>query len=650
MDGEGRLPRPEDVHVLMGGVDADGWLERPERPAVLVGTQDMLLSRALMRGYASSRALWPMEFALLHEDAQWVFDEVQLMGAGRATSAQLEAFRQADTHRAQGEGCSIGNPSRSLWISATLDARWLATVDHPAPPAASVVRIDPGTASDSRLARLARAPKRLARSPVAPASSKKADLAAYVARLADAIVDAHRVGRMTLAIVNRVDRAQALRDALENTLAARRPAAPTLALVHSRFRLADRAREMEKVTDADDPNPHGRIVVATQAVEAGVDISAAVLFTELAPWSSLVQRFGRANRYAELPDGADVHWISLLPPAAEGAAADKDAEELARPYKTAELQSARDRLTGLTDVAPVHLSPPGDVDPPRRVIRRKDLDDLFDTDPDLTGFDVDVSPYVRDADDTDIRVFWRDFSTAGDDPPRPGREELCAVSIATAKSWISKLPNKGRGLLFERDPQWRRSGTAPPGWMPLQGQPWPGLMLLVDPKAGGYREASGFTGDPKHVPEPISEPPTPSGTGTGTGATGRFDAPAPREAEGHDEDPLSGIDRIVPLADHLRMSPRKRSRSATLSTLTRAPGRPSFAPRAGTISGRRTGFSRTRCGGASKERLRSPGCCSPRPSRDPPDTSGPTSGTSSPRPWRFWPTSAGRAMPISSPT
>ena len=50
-DGETPLPGPDDVHVLMGGVDADGWLETPERPAVLVGTQDMLLSRALMRGY-----------------------------------------------------------------------------------------------------------------------------------------------------------------------------------------------------------------------------------------------------------------------------------------------------------------------------------------------------------------------------------------------------------------------------------------------------------------------------------------------------------------------------------------------------------------------------------------------------------------------
>ena len=554
-DGAGLLPRPDDVHVLMGGVDADGWLETPERPAVLVGTQDMLLSRALMRGYASSRAIWPMEFALLHEDAQWVFDEVQLMGAGRATSAQLEAFRQSDADRTRREDRPPGRPSRSLWISATLDPTWLATVDHPAPVPSSVVRIDPAAAPpDGRLARLAHAAKRLNRSPAAPASAKKADLADYLARLAEAILDAHQEGgRLTLAIVNRVDRAQALHGALDQRLSKLAPAAPTLALVHSRFRPADRRREMDKVVGTGDGNPHGRIVVATQAVEAGVDISAAVMFSELAPWSSMVQRFGRANRYAELPDGADVHWIDLLPPATDDTASDKNAEELARPYETAELEAARHRLTGLTDAAPVRLPSPDDVDPPRRVIRRKDLDDLFDTDPDLTGFDVDVSPYVRDADDTDVRVFWRNPSEAGDDPPRPGREELCAVSIGTARTWISKLPNKGRNLLFQRDPQWRsrdgRTGVIPPGWMPLQGQPWPGLVLLADPKAGGYRGASGFTGDPKHVPEPVSGPAAPAGVDA---AARRSDARAPREAEGHDEDPLSEIDVIVPLADHLR--------------------------------------------------------------------------------------------------
>lgn len=55
------LPQAHDVHVLMGGVDSGRWMENPERPTIIVGTQDMLISRALMRGYASSRAIWPME-------------------------------------------------------------------------------------------------------------------------------------------------------------------------------------------------------------------------------------------------------------------------------------------------------------------------------------------------------------------------------------------------------------------------------------------------------------------------------------------------------------------------------------------------------------------------------------------------------------
>ncbi len=550
VDVSGLLPRPEDVHVLMGGVEAGGWLDEPEMPAVLVGTQDMLLSRALMRGYASSRALWPMEFALLHEDAQWIFDEVQLMGAGRATSAQLEAFRKFEADRARSEDRAAGTPSRSLWISATLDPGWIATVDHPAPSAAAVVRVEPSSDSDGRLGRLAQAAKTLTRSPVAPASARKADIDDYVRRLAGAVLDEHRAGRMTLVICNSVDRAQKLRSALEKKLARRLSAAPTLALVHSRFRPADRTREMKKALRADDSSRQDRIVVATQAVEAGVDFSAAVLFTEIAPWSSLVQRFGRANRYAELPDGARVYWIDLL-----RTASDKDAEKLAQPYDATELRAARDRLAGLSDAAPVHLPPPDDIEPSRPVIRRKDLDDLFDTDPDLTGFDVDVSPYVRDADDTDVRVFWRDFSQTGDAPPRPRQDELCAVSFGAARRWISKiskLPDKGRNLLCQRDPQWRRAdgrtGATPPGWQPLR-EPWPGQLLLADTQAGGYHGALGFTGNPKDVPDLVPAPvPTP-----GPGAVAHLsDGSVTHESERHDEDTLSESSTIVLLADHLR--------------------------------------------------------------------------------------------------
>lgn len=50
------------IHVLMGGEDAREWDIYPEENAVLIGTQDMLLSRALNRGYGMSRYRWPMHF------------------------------------------------------------------------------------------------------------------------------------------------------------------------------------------------------------------------------------------------------------------------------------------------------------------------------------------------------------------------------------------------------------------------------------------------------------------------------------------------------------------------------------------------------------------------------------------------------------
>ena len=81
------------AYTLMGGNVQEGWELQPEAPAILIGTQDQLLSRALNRGYAMSRRRWPMHFGLLNNDCLWVLDEVQLMGPGLATALQLEAFR-----------------------------------------------------------------------------------------------------------------------------------------------------------------------------------------------------------------------------------------------------------------------------------------------------------------------------------------------------------------------------------------------------------------------------------------------------------------------------------------------------------------------------------------------------------------------------
>src|SRR5579883_373145 len=48
---QGLLAEPCGVHVLMGGEQRDEWDVHPERNAVIVGTQDMLISRLLNRGY-----------------------------------------------------------------------------------------------------------------------------------------------------------------------------------------------------------------------------------------------------------------------------------------------------------------------------------------------------------------------------------------------------------------------------------------------------------------------------------------------------------------------------------------------------------------------------------------------------------------------
>lgn len=119
-----------DVHRLMGGIDENQWYGDPVRPAVLIGTQDMLLSRALNRGYAMGRAAWPRAFGMLHCDALWVMDEIQLMGVGLTTSAQIQAFWHEDREKWRDYAAL---PRATWWMSATLQPEWLRTPETEEP-------------------------------------------------------------------------------------------------------------------------------------------------------------------------------------------------------------------------------------------------------------------------------------------------------------------------------------------------------------------------------------------------------------------------------------------------------------------------------------------------------------------------------------
>ena len=196
-DGSGDRARKVGVHRLMGGADPGGdWNLFPEECAVLIGTQDMLLSRALNRGYASGRARWPLEFGLLSHDALWVMDEVQLMDVGLATSAQLQAYHDQDAAKGF-------RPRHTWWMSATLQPEWLKSVDTE--PRYDTWARDPSVVPKSQ--------RGLGLASISKTLSVEGIGAEDARALAQRVLDEHRKlvdnehGRITLVVCNTVHRA-----------------------------------------------------------------------------------------------------------------------------------------------------------------------------------------------------------------------------------------------------------------------------------------------------------------------------------------------------------------------------------------------------------------------------------------------------------
>ncbi len=534
------------VHLLMGGAERTDWVTWPERDAILIGTQDMLLSRALNRGYASGRARWPMDFGLLNNDCLWVFDEVQLMDVSLATSLQLDAWRKslrlrgADGFPEQMEN-PVARPCRSLWMSATMARHWLdaavdwqpcaqsawdhrrrclAAADHRQEPVRQVFCNTKDIAANQPVAEL-RVPR---------GENSKPDVDGYCDNLASMIGKRKSPDGLTLVILNTVERAVSLYKRLRA-----KADGVDIHLVHSRFRPLER-EQWKLLFDAD--NEQRRIIVSTQVVEAGVDISAKVLFTELAPWASLVQRFGRcARRPGE--NGA-VYWM------------DVSAHEMAAlPYSEAELDAAKERLGSMKNVGlrALHdlkqeLEKPESTEAarklfpyePRLVPRDKDLLDLFDTTPDLTGADVDISRYIRDGQELDVHVFWREIEGEPEGRLKPDRRELCPVVFYRFREKLRDFRKHGR--------IWRRNYRK--GWELLsadQGElVYPGQVFLLDVSCGGYDGTRGWTGDPNDRDfEPLAVEPTPRNLADSLGDNN----------DSEDIESLSELPGWVKLSEHL---------------------------------------------------------------------------------------------------
>jgi CRISPR-associated endonuclease/helicase Cas3 len=80
-------------------------------------------------------------------------------------------------------------------------------------------------------------------------------------------------------------------------------------LIHSRFNEEDREEKIKKLNEIKKTNNY--IIISTQTLEAGVDISSNLLISEIAPANSLIQRFGRFLRYENEYEGNAYIWYEV---------------------------------------------------------------------------------------------------------------------------------------------------------------------------------------------------------------------------------------------------------------------------------------------------------------------------------------------------
>ena len=260
----------------------------------------------------------------------------------------------------------------------------------------------------------------------------------------------------------------------------------------------------------------------TQAIEAGVDISARTLITELAPWPSLVQRFGRCNRKGDDEKG-DIFWIDT-----------GTRPQVTAPYDPAEVEPARQLMKSLEgkSAGPSDIEELGDVMEDAdhlTVIRKRDVVGLFDTTPDLSGSYLDVSQYVRGMDERDISVFWRHIPVEGPgkDESKPVHSEIVSVP-RFGKSFFDYLNKEGRNV-------WRWD-LLDSRWTRVQPREiYPGMTLMLDAAQGGYAAQTGWDPSNEEAVDIVI-----------------MDKEDQEPEEGQSSDPLSTQKRWITLPDHTR--------------------------------------------------------------------------------------------------
>lgn len=426
-----------DVYCLKGGKIEQGYEDHLTQPAILIGTQDQLLSRALNRGYTVSWTQRPKHAAAVNNDCRWILDETQLMGVGYSTAVKLHQLRQQ---------LGVFGKAELVLMSATQNLEPLKKSSY------CLYQLNQEDYDHPFLGEKLKKPKPVAKVDI---SSRE-----EIAQLA---LEKHHSQQLTLVVLNTVERAREVGEHLKqltNTV-------PILT-IHSRFLGFDRARLQKELYQFQG------IVVATQVVEAGVDLDASTLITELCPWSSFVQRVGRCGR-TNLEKGSQVFWL------------DWQVNWNALPYEPKDCEKTQEKLSSLSDAGLLSLLAVElpETKLPKR-LREKEINKFFTTHPQLRSTRYSTEKYVRDAHSYTARVFW------AEEVPKtiPHQTGLCPVPVNELNKFLQEQQIE---FYVWGEEQWEQKSEVEIG-----------DVVHLPYSAGGYNHELGWTGNSDDSPTPYS--------------------------------------------------------------------------------------------------------------------------------------------------
>jgi CRISPR-associated endonuclease/helicase Cas3 len=401
---------PLAVARLRGAMYRDeSWAASPSQPVICVSTVDQIGSRLLFRGYGLSNSEKPIHAALIANDSLIILDEAHISIPFGETLQAIERYRS------------------EAWAQSPLDLPF-AFVRMSATFHGAEFSLNEEDIEDPVLGKRIKANKEVALRKVADTKFEE-----------EAVELAMKMGKGATAVV--VNTAVVARKIL-NLLVGEGVQA---VLLTGRSRPYERdilVKEIIPRIGANRGECNDRLfVVATQCIEVGVDFDFDSMLTECASMDSLIQRFGRMNRFGERTESKGAIIIrqsqTSKPDWLYGEAMQKTWEWLSR------------------DGRQVDLSPAGIIIPPDELLMQQNhapvmlpayMDAWVQTGP-PPFIEPDIALFLHGAteDDSDVQVVWRaDLDEDKQDTwvdtvslLPPSLREAMQVPVQAVRAWLA---------------------------------------------------------------------------------------------------------------------------------------------------------------------------------------------------------------------